>query len=183
MAIRRRMAGVTMAKTLSLLLGKQTYKLTLSRKAERSELKGALDGELPFEITADVEEDTPYIVLRAGGRVYRCAVARDKSGIWVSLRGRAHYFETAKARGGSASGAESSADEVRAPMTGTVIAVKVEPGATVKPGDLLVLMEAMKMEYRLESELDARVAKVECKAGDMLDVGTLLVKLEPLTST
>jgi len=171
-----------MAKTLSLLLGKQTYQLTLSRKAEQSELHGALDGEQPFDIKAEVEEDPPWIIVRSGGRVHRCCVVRDNSGVWVSLRGRAHYFEAAKARRGSATGSEGSTDEVRAPMTGTVIAVKVEPGASVKKGDLLVLMEAMKMEYRLESELDARVAKVACKAGDMLDVGTLLVKLEPALS-
>ena len=168
-----------MQKKLVLVCDKHSYQLSVARDSERANLEGTLDGAPIPEVSAGVEEDAPWIILRSGGLVHRCAVVRDKSGIWVTLRGRTHYFETAKARAGSAAGAESLADEVRAPMTGTVIAVKVEPGASVKKGELLVLMEAMKMEYRLESELDARVVKVECKVGDMLDVGTLLVKLEP----
>lgn len=174
-----RVAGLIMQKKLSLLFGKQMYQLSVARESERASLRGGPDGAATFDMTADVEEDAPWIILRSAGRVHRCAVTRDKSGIWVTLRGRTHYFETAKARTGSAAGAESLSDEVRAPMTGTVLAVNVEPGASVKQGQLLVLMEAMKMEYRLESELDGRVVKVECKVGDMLDVGTLLVKLEP----
>jgi len=170
---------VTMQKRLSLVFGTHTCQFSVSRESGRAHLEGELDGEATIQMAAEIEEDTPWIVLRSDGQVHRCAVARDKSGIWVALRGRTHYFETAKSRSGSAAGAQGKADEVRAPMTGTILAVKVEPGATVKTGDLLVLMEAMKMEYRLESELDARVVSVECKAGDMLDVGTLLVRLEP----
>jgi len=171
-----------MMKKISLTFGKRQYQLSVARESDRADLQGELDGEPIVSRSADVEEDPPWVVVRTDGRVHRCAVARDRSGIWVTQRGRSYYFETAKAKVGSAAGAESLADEVRAPMTGTIIAVKVEPGDAVQKGDLLVLMEAMKMEYRLESELDGRVLKVECKAGDMLDVGTLLVKLEPLTA-
>ncbi len=64
-------------------------------------------------------------------------------------------------------------------MIGTVIDVKVKPGDTVSPGDLLAVMEAMKMEYRLEATLRGTVERVECKPGDMLEVGVLLIKLNP----
>ena len=63
-------------------------------------------------------------------------------------------------------------------MTGTVISVNVEAGASVSRGDLLAVMEAMKMEYRLEAPRDGRVERVECKQGDMIDVGSLIIKLE-----
>jgi biotin carboxyl carrier protein len=63
-------------------------------------------------------------------------------------------------------------------MTGTLISVEVQAGASVAKGDLLAVMEAMKMEYRLEAPMDGVVERVECKPGDMLDVGTLIVKLE-----
>jgi biotin carboxyl carrier protein len=64
-------------------------------------------------------------------------------------------------------------------MTGTLISIDVEVGAEVAKGDLVAVMEAMKMEYRLEAPIDGKVERVECQPGDMLDVGTLIVKLEP----
>jgi acetyl/propionyl-CoA carboxylase alpha subunit len=168
-----------MLKKHDLISGKRHYRLTVKKESAAIELSAETDGGHRLEAKAAVEIDTPWIIARIDGATHRCAVARDQSGIWVSVRGRNYHFETARTKAGGAAPAESMADEVRAPMTGTIIAVKVTPGARVKKGDLLVVMEAMKMEYRLEAELDGEVARVGCAPGDMLDVGTLLVKLEP----
>ena len=64
-------------------------------------------------------------------------------------------------------------------MTGTVIKVLAEPGARVSAGQLLAVMEAMKMEYRLEAPSDATVEKVLCQVGDLQSVGALLIQLVP----
>ncbi len=64
------------------------------------------------------------------------------------------------------------------PLPGTVIAVHVEPGQTVGEGDLLMVVEAMKMEHKITAHADAVVAEVRFAAGDRVDQGDLLVTFE-----
>ena len=64
------------------------------------------------------------------------------------------------------------------PLPGTVVSVHVEPGQVVADGDLLVVVEAMKMEHRITASTDATVAEVHFEAGDRVDAGDLLVSLE-----
>lgn len=67
--------------------------------------------------------------------------------------------------------------EVRAPLAGTVVAVKVAPGATVRTGDLLLLLEAMKMETEIVAVCDGTVAAVAVQAGQSVPTGELLLTL------
>lgn len=67
--------------------------------------------------------------------------------------------------------------EVRAPLAGTVIAVKVAPGAAVRAGDLLLLLEAMKMETEIVAVCDGTVAAVAVQAGQSVPTGELLLTL------
>ena len=64
------------------------------------------------------------------------------------------------------------------PLPGTVIAVHVQAGQTVAEGDLLMVVEAMKMEHRITASLDATVTAVHFAAGDRVDQGDLLVALD-----
>jgi acetyl/propionyl-CoA carboxylase alpha subunit len=66
---------------------------------------------------------------------------------------------------------------VAAPMPGTVISVQVHEGSTVRAGDTLVVLEAMKMETPLTSPYDAVVHAVHVKEGDRVAGGAVLVDL------
>jgi biotin carboxyl carrier protein len=65
-----------------------------------------------------------------------------------------------------------------APMPATVIRVLVEPGATVRKGDTIILLEAMKMELPLRAPDDAVVKAVLCEEGELVQPDTPLVELE-----
>ena len=63
---------------------------------------------------------------------------------------------------------------VNAPMPGTILSVKVQNGATVKKGDVLMILEAMKMENEILSPVDGTVASVNVQNGAAVDTGATL---------
>ena len=78
--------------------------------------------------------------------------------------------------GGSAAGA-ASGDSVKAPMQATVVKVAVEEGQTVEAGDLVVVLEAMKMEQPLTAHKDGVVAKIDAPIGTTVGNGHVLLNI------
>jgi len=72
----------------------------------------------------------------------------------------------------------AGAEEVRAPMQGTIVKTAVKEGDEVKVGDLLVVLEAMKMENHINAPMDGSVVKLEVSAGQNVETGAVLVVLE-----
>lgn len=68
--------------------------------------------------------------------------------------------------------------EIVSPMPGKVIKINVEKGKEVKKGDVLMVVEAMKMENNITSPKDGTIEKVNVKVGEMVDGSKELVKLE-----
>ena len=66
---------------------------------------------------------------------------------------------------------------VSAPMPGTILSVNVKPGQAVKKGDILVMLEAMKMENEIMAPHDATVVQVLADVGTKVDTGTPLIVL------
>ena len=73
---------------------------------------------------------------------------------------------------------EGNPDHVGAPMPGAVVAVKVKKGDKVKRGDVLLSLEAMKMETAVRAEHDGVVAKVSVHAGDSVEAKDLLITMQ-----
>jgi biotin carboxyl carrier protein len=63
-------------------------------------------------------------------------------------------------------------------MPATVVKVHVKPGDAVKKGDVVVLLEAMKMELPIRAAADAIVAAVHCREGELVQPDALLVELK-----
>jgi 3-methylcrotonyl-CoA carboxylase alpha subunit len=78
-----------------------------------------------------------------------------------------------------AAGATGDGNLIEAPMPGLVKAVLAKPGQGVSQGDRLAVLEAMKMEHALLAARDGVVAEVLVRAGDQVDAGSALVRLEP----
>jgi acetyl/propionyl-CoA carboxylase alpha subunit len=157
---------------ISLRHGGELISISYERKGERF----ALDlGGRRFE--ADVTRDGFWFTVHSGGLATRCAVARGRRGFWVSCEGRTILLEDDRPE--AAAKGKPSANELRAPMTGRVVHVAAEKGAVVREGDLLVTIEAMKMEFRLVAPEDGVVAEVRCSTGERVELGDLLVVLEP----
>jgi len=109
----------------------------------------------------------------------------DSDGVTVRYAGRTARLTFAPAPDlASAAGAATQAgsDAVAAPMPGKVLAVAVKPGDLVSARDLLVVLEAMKMEHRIEASRDGRVKTVAIAPGALVAAGAPLVELEPVGS-
>ncbi len=76
--------------------------------------------------------------------------------------------------------AETAGGGPLSPLPGTVVAVEVGAGDVVERGQVLVVLEAMKVEHRIESHGRARVTEVLVQPGDAVDAHQLLVRLEEL---
>ena len=74
--------------------------------------------------------------------------------------------------------AAGGAQRIVAPMPGQVIRVAVAPGDAVRAGQILVVVEAMKMEHSVTAPRDGIVAALACAEGDRVEDGMELVTLE-----
>ncbi len=75
-------------------------------------------------------------------------------------------------------GAGIGDNESRSPVTGLVIRVEVEPGLALEAGQLVIVLEAMKMETHVTAPRACRVKNVHVAAGDPVKIGQLLVEYE-----
>ena len=73
--------------------------------------------------------------------------------------------------------AAAGAVQVNSPMPGNILDVKVSAGQAVQAGDVLVILEAMKMENEIVAPQDGTVASVSVKKGDTVNSGDLLVSM------
>lgn len=100
--------------------------------------------------------------------------------IWFKLDGETYSYDLIELSQSTHAISKSklkSADKITAPMPGKVTKVFVKEGQIVKKGDSLIVMEAMKMEYTLKSDLDSAVEKVLVELGQQVSLGHLLVQL------
>ena len=79
---------------------------------------------------------------------------------------------------GSHAGAVASGDAVTAPMQGTVVKVAVEEGQEVAVGDLVVVLEAMKMENPVTAHKDGAISGLAVEAGAAVTQGTVLAEIK-----
>jgi biotin carboxyl carrier protein len=117
--------------------------------------------------------------LRLNGRPTRFLYERSGGRLRVSVGGECHEFELTGQPKSKRAASVHGNPETRSPMPGKVLQVTAEPGMEVKPGDPLIILEAMKMENVLCAELAGAVREVHVKPGDMVEPGKLLVLVEP----
>jgi acetyl/propionyl-CoA carboxylase alpha subunit len=95
---------------------------------------------------------------------------------WVFLDGEVYEIEVQPE--GQRRRAAASQAPLAAPMPATVVRVEVSAGSTVRAGDTLVILEAMKMELPIRASADGTVRAVHCKPGDLVQPGVPLIDLD-----
>jgi len=130
-----------------------TYTISVEGRAFHVELKSRIGTLLTFCVD---------------GQEYQVDVAPNTSGAQTA----------AKAPKASQSQRQSTANEVKAPMPGIVSEIKVASGAAVKAGDVLLVIEAMKMENPIKAPRDGVIDQVTVQKGQEVAAGSVIVTLQ-----
>jgi pyruvate carboxylase subunit B len=149
------------------------------------------DGErvdgTPVRAELQAVPDGPVRSLLLDGASYRLVARRGEPGHWeLHLRGWRLTAEVVDERTlkiremTGVSAAAAGPKPVRAPMPGLVVRVEVAEGDEVRPGQGLVIVEAMKMENELRAEIAGRVQAVHVQPGEAVEKDQVLIELGPL---
>ncbi len=159
-------AGTCKEKGILFLQGKATLGIRKGAPAAASAADAAVGASVSgYTVTVN---DKSYGVELHGdkatvnGREYRIAV---QDGI----------VKTAAPSQAAAGAGEGS--EIKAPVPGIVLRIGTQPGAQVKAGDVLMIMEAMKMEMPVKAPADGTVISVDVEANQKINTGDVLARL------
>ncbi|MEO1310775.1 MAG: biotin carboxylase N-terminal domain-containing protein [Pseudomonadota bacterium] len=155
--------------------GEQRFALKLDIDGEDMTAAASLDGRM-LKVETDTgatslaltEISADRIAFDENGRSGAADIARDGAVLFIDLGEGARRVEDLSRR--AAAGAAGGDGVVRAPMAGAVIEVRVAEGDAVKKGDVLIVMEAMKMQHRLEAPIDGVVETLAVAIGAQTNI-------------
>src|SRR6266508_2149946 len=146
-----------------LTLSGKSYRATIGEKTVDVEILRAKDGKLELLI---------------GGKRVTAYVSSDSAKRWVTVNGQT-FVLTKPAAGAQRRGAgHDHASELAAPMPGQVRAVNVAEGESVTKGQTLLVLEAMKMEIRIQAPRAGKVMKLLVKQGQTVEREQILIEIE-----
>jgi len=149
--------------TIDLTPSGKGYIAKLDDRAVSVEILQAKDGKL--DLLVDGQRVTAYISSENAKR-------------WVTVNGQTFLLTKSSGARQSGHGHHHTAGELTAPMPGQVRAVNVGEGDTVSKGQTLLLLEAMKMEIKVQSPRDGVVKNVFVKQGQPVEREQLLITME-----
>ncbi len=131
-------------------------------EAEGEAATESVSGEAVYTVTVEGRQYT--VKVEEGGDI--SAIAPAGAGEPVTEQGEA-----------SSGAADGDGEAVPAPLAGTIFEVLVKPGQSVREGEKLLILEAMKMETSVSAPRDGKVADIRCAPGDKVSVGDTLLTL------
>lgn len=136
-----------------------------------------LDGErVPFR---EVRREGRLVALEISGDVFPLRVARRDDRALVGYAGAA--FELRRVAGASrrrsAAAGDSPTGQLVAPMPGRIRRALVRRGDEVTKGQVVLILEAMKMEHAIRAPHDGIVTRLEHREGDLVDAGAVLAEI------
>jgi acetyl-CoA/propionyl-CoA carboxylase, biotin carboxylase, biotin carboxyl carrier protein len=99
---------------------------------------------------------------------------------WVFLDGQVYTFEAVTPGSRRRTGGHHGT--LAAPMPATVVRIQATEGDRVNRGDVLIILEAMKMELPVKAPFDGTVSAVNCRAGELVQPGVGLIEIDEISS-
>ena len=141
------------------------------------------DGRMTIRVNDDklsvdlVPDGTDSFIAVVEDRSETVRIRQHDQTLFVHDRGGVHTLTAIPYLTWISAAAETSG-ELRAPMMGMIRKVNVAVGDRIKIGDVAAILESMKMELRISSQVDGVVTAVNCQAGDMVERNTVVAVVE-----
>ena len=108
-----------------------------------------------------------------------CYSEKNLDEIYVFANGKNYFFKHTRVRFDSSEQEEISEDRVLSPITGKLLDSKASKGSSVSKGDVVLVLEAMKMEHRLTAPRDGTISKItDVEVGGQVKEGDFMFELE-----
>ena len=129
------------------------------------------------EYTAEATEIKPgQLKIELGDRVIKCVITEGEKEKVVLVDGSVFKVKPVQLTEGKKSKKKDEGN-LNSPISGKIVNVKVKAGDSIKKGDVLMVIEAMKMEYLIRAPYNAKVKKVNFKEKDQIEIGQETVEL------
>ena len=143
----------------------------------------SVDGKV-YEVDFESVSGQPVYSLIVDGKSHEGYVAQGEENWQVLLRGRLYPVTVEderekRLRSAASHGvAETGEFHLRAPMPGLIVTVPVEEGQAVKRGQVLLILESMKMQNELKAPRDGTIGRVRIKAGESVEQKQILLSVQ-----
>ena len=158
--------------------GERTYEL----ERENGTVRVRKEGEESWEVV-ELQRigDSQLYLLMHEDRPVELYLERKRRGAHATIGRHTFDFEVERWRAGGGAKAKQAVEagvrRIIAPMTGSIIEVRCAPGDEVQQGDVLLVIESMKMNNELRSPAAGKVEQVPVATGERVNAGQLLVQI------
>jgi 3-methylcrotonyl-CoA carboxylase alpha subunit len=130
------------------------------------------------EYKVEAEEIKPgQLKIKIGDRIVKAIITTGKTEKYVFVDGNVYKIKQVELTGIKKPKKKEQGD-LNSPISGRVVNVKVKEGSIVKKDDVLMVIEAMKMEYLIRAPFKGVVKKVNFKENDQIEIGENTIELE-----
>jgi 3-methylcrotonyl-CoA carboxylase alpha subunit len=128
------------------------------------------------EYTVTATELKPgQLSVQLGDRVIKSVISQGGDNKFVFIDGNIFKVKRIELTGRKTT--EKKEGDLHSPISGTVVTVKAKEGSPVKKDDVILVIEAMKMEYLIRAPYDGVVKKIHFKQKDQIEIGQLTAEL------
>jgi len=153
--------------------GERVYEISLERQANG--YRATVDG-WPYSLEV-LDSQPGQLSIRFEGRPLTLYWANDGERKWVSMDGCTFLLSKPSSNRHPRPGERNPGDQVRAPMPALVRSIDIAEGDRVTKGQTLLLLEAMKMEIRLQAPRDGQVLSLTAQKGQQVERDQVLIEI------
>ena len=129
------------------------------------------------EYKVEADEIKPgHLKIKLGDRVIKCVITKGDKDKFVFVEGDVFKVRNIELTGAKKTKKKDEGN-LNSPISGKVVNIKVKGGDKVKKGDVLMIIEAMKMEYLIRAPYNGKVKKVNFKEKDQIEIGQNTVEI------
>ena len=129
------------------------------------------------EYTVNAIEVKPgQLSIQLGDRVIKSVISQGEDSKFVFIDGSIFKVKRIELTGRKKT--EKKEGDLNSPISGTVVTIKVKQGNQVKKDDVILVIEAMKMEYLIRAPYNGKVKKIYFKEKDQIEIGQLSAEIE-----